>query len=387
LSGGPVLALGRSHLGERAAALLAVRGVEVVAAAEGADERALPAMPLAGARALLLASDDEHLNLRAALLAAELAPGLRIVIRIFDAGLARALEEAVPGLRALSASQLAAPSFAAAALSGPRAPPGGAAPPAAAPSRPGVPLLRRLLRDRVLAGLVGILAGTLAVGTLLFSRALGISALDAAYFVVTTLTTTGYGDIALRDAPPWAKLAGMALMLGGVALVAAVVAIATDALLRKREDLFLGRRRTGARDHVVVCGAGDVGFRVVSALEAAGAEVLVIERDPGQRRLEALRALGHAPMVTDATRPEALRNAGVGAARALVAATDDDLRNLEIALAARALSPGLHVVLRIFDRAFARRIEARFGFRAALSSSELAAPAFVAAALGEPDPR
>jgi voltage-gated potassium channel Kch len=110
----------------------------------------------------------------------------------------------------------------------------------------------------------------------------------------------------------------------------------------------------------------------------------VVERDPAHPHLEEIRARALPIVVADATREETLRNAGVDVARAVVCATDDDMRNVSIALAARAIAPGVHAVLRIYERPFARRIEERFGFRSALSSSELAAPAFVAAALDDP---
>ncbi len=42
----------------------------------------------------------------------------------------------------------------------------------------------------------------------------------------------------------------MGLMLSGMALMAMLFAIISDNLLKKRLDLFLGRRRMKLRDHV-----------------------------------------------------------------------------------------------------------------------------------------
>jgi len=64
-------------------------------------------LPLAAARALNLASEDEPLNLRLALWAAEAAPRLRVVVRLFDLELGRELERRLRTC-ALSVSALAA---------------------------------------------------------------------------------------------------------------------------------------------------------------------------------------------------------------------------------------------------------------------------------------
>ena len=65
----------------------------------------------------------------------------------------------------------------------------------------------------------------------------------------------------------------------------------------------------------------------------------------------------------------------------MVAATGDDSVNLGIGLAARRMNPKIRTVVRLFDAEFARKVENALGIDAALSSSRIAAPTFVAAAL------
>jgi hypothetical protein len=55
---------------------------------------------------------------------------------------------------------------------------------------------------------------------------------------------------------------------------------------------------------------------------------------------------------------------------------------LEAALEARAVNPGIRVVLRLFDDDFARHVYATLGNVASRSVSYLAAPAFAAALMG-----
>ena len=69
-------------------------------------------------------------------------------------------------------------------------------------------------------------------------------------------------------------------------------------------------------------------------------------------------------------------------AKTLLAVTDDDLANVSIALDAQRLNPRIVVTVRIFDQRLAAHLETRMQISRALSTSALAAPAFVAAALG-----
>jgi len=93
-----------------------------------------------------------------------------------------------------------------------------------------------------------------------------------------------------------------------------------------------------------------------------------------------VRDQGVPVVVGDARRPQVLRQAGVDRARAIVAATENDPANLEIALSAREINPGIRVVLRLFNESLAEKVSGAFDIQAAFSTSALAAPAFAAAA-------
>ena len=66
--------------------------------------------------------------------------------------------------------------------------------------------------------------------------------------------------------------------------------------------------------------------------------------------------------------------------KAIVVATQDELTNLDIALDARELNPGIKVVMRMFDAKLAEKVRRGFGIHTAFSTSALAAPVFAAAA-------
>ena len=78
--------------------------------------------------------------------------------------------------------------------------------------------------------------------------------------------------------------------------------------------------------------------------------------------------------------------AGVPTARALALLRQDDLGNFHAALRAQELNADLRLVVSIFNTSLGERIRTFFTDCAVLSESAMAAPSFVAAALGEPTP-
>lgn len=135
--------------------------------------------------------------------------------------------------------------------------------------------------------------------------------------------------------------------------------------------------------HCIVCGMGDAGYRIVELLHRLGETVVVITEQVREERRQKAEAFGVRVIVGDARHDRLLREAGLESARALIAATDEDLANLEIALDARRIRPGLPVVLRLFDQRLALQLETSLEVHRALGTSALAAPSFTAAALGD----
>src|SRR5207245_7726132 len=79
----------------------------------------------------------------------------------------------------------------------------------------------------------------------------------------------------------------------------------------------------------------------------------------------------------DASRDATLDLCNLGAAHGLVALTNVDTLNLEIALGARARNSTMPIVMRIAEASFAQSITRHFEFETTYSAAALAAPAFV----------
>jgi Trk K+ transport system NAD-binding subunit len=211
--------------------------------------------------------------------------------------------------------------------------------------------------------------------------------LTAAYFTVETVATVGYGDYSFATQSEGMKVFAIVLIALGVALVSTAFALFTNILVSRRIERSLGRRQVpGMAGHIVVIGLGAVGIAVVQGLIAEGQRVVVIERDDNNRYLGQARALGVPVVIADATQLQTHRMVNLDDASAVAVLTSADLTNIETGLAIRE-SLGdrweeVPVVLRVFDRDLARMMEQSFGFRHVRSTSALAAPWFVGAALG-----
>jgi len=138
-------------------------------------------------------------------------------------------------------------------------------------------------------------------------------------------------------------------------------------------------------DHVLVCGLGRVGFRVVRWLVDLGEDVVVIDLPEDSEQLhDEVRSWGVPIVCADARRSAVLEQAGVERCSALMALTDDDLVNLSVATEARSIRPDVRVVMRTFEDRLAANLQQGFDIYRAYSTSALAAPAFAAAATHAP---
>jgi Trk K+ transport system NAD-binding subunit len=236
--------------------------------------------------------------------------------------------------------------------------------------------------DLRLRRLMAVLLVLLLVSSVIFSVFQGLSPLDAFYFTVSTITTTGFGDISFINSHPALKAYGIFLMLLGAASLAILYALITDVLVGARLGGGIPADTERLRDHVVVCGLGNIGYRVVEKLATMNVPVAACELDGSSRYLPTVRQLAVPALVADARVPQTLRSLGIERARCLVAAIDDDRANLQTALTARRLNPNLRVVLRIFDPDLAARVEHSFEIEISRSPAALTAPALVAAAVG-----
>jgi Trk K+ transport system NAD-binding subunit len=135
------------------------------------------------------------------------------------------------------------------------------------------------------------------------------------------------------------------------------------------------------RNHVVVVGVGRVGYQVIKELLELRESIVAIEMASGALLLGELFDRGIPVIQGNARLAATLDQAGVASAKAVIVATSDDLANLDIALSARDLNPTARIVIRLFDESLAAKVVGAFAMPV-ISTSQVAAPAFIAAATG-----
>ncbi|SFC63718.1 Trk K+ transport system, NAD-binding component [Micromonospora sediminimaris] len=415
-------------------------GIEVIRA-DRLDEVTFRRAGLAEAAGLALLHQDDVGNMHAALCAQEVEPRLRLVVRMFNTGLANGVRQIFPDSAVLSDASMAAPAFVAAAL-------GEIAPTHFRHGRRTLYVARRddvrpseivcgvadtrdaqqdlvlpaddREADVVLAEAVGRPAGTeLAARRLararrrrrpvamvlrairsFATRKIGIAVLvllamvaalgglyanaahvgwgDALYLTLVT-TLTGQDPDTAKSAAE--QVMQVVLNLAGLALIPLITAVVVDGVVNARLALHTGRILPERSGHVVVVGLGNIGTRVMAQLNDFGVEVVAIDKSADARGAGLARRLGVPLVVGDAAQEETLRAASVATCQALVVVSTDDGANLRAALNARALDDQLRVVLRLFDGDFAERVQRAFGIGTSRSVSYLAAPSFAAALL------
>jgi Trk K+ transport system NAD-binding subunit len=437
-----VVALLTDRLRNHGPQIEALPGVTVVEHAALTGE-AFAAAGVAAARAVALVSQDDLANFHAALRAQELNPDLRFVVAAYNRRLGDHISGFFRDCTVLSRSQLAAPSFVAAAL-GEIAPshvrlsgrtlyvarrgdpqPGQVLCGLAVPDDPtdSVKLVAptALTTERGLNGERGLsndtdlvlavadgtprdplarqrhpVAAALRMGGSLLWNKFGLIVA-----VLTAIAAAGFILLAAAGHPPGDVLyLGVMDMTGSAftgpgdsgAEKVAQVLLTVDgmALLPLMTALIVGARLTGKirgeprprGGHVIVVGAGDVGTRVAGGLHDLGFDVVLVDQDPKPRGGALARNLGLPLIIGDAPTERTLREAGLDGAIAMVCATSSDIVNLETALVARAIrGKDMRIVLRLFDDDLAQRVSETVRNVVSRSVSYLAAPAFAVAML------
>jgi voltage-gated potassium channel Kch len=193
---------------------------------------------------------------------------------------------------------------------------------------------------------------------------------------MSTMTTTGFGDIAPDHGRALDLAAAMLLMLLGTVFTGLFIVFAAARLTRAQWVRMQGLRPIHRRGHIVICGAGHIGTGVIDLLLEFDNPLVVVEQSPDAALVERARDRGFDLLTGDASRDDTLDLCNLEAAHSLIALTNVDTLNLEIALGARARNPSMPIILRIAEAAFAESIARHFDFQTTFSVAALAAPVF-----------
>ncbi|MCP4702593.1 MAG: potassium transporter TrkA [Gammaproteobacteria bacterium] len=176
------------------------------------------------------------------------------------------------------------------------------------------------------------------------------------YFVSYMGTTIGFGEIPYEFTGAqrmWATFTSYLTVVCWIYAIGTVISLLQDDTLRRAltERRFQRAVQKIHEQFYLICGYGDTGRALVNGLEEHSLRSVVIENK--QRRINVLTTENHSEympkLCADAGKPEYLLAGGLKNKHCagVVAFTDNNLANLQVAITAKLLNPKITVICRV----------------------------------------
>jgi len=223
-----------------------------------------------------------------------------------------------------------------------------------------------------------------AIATLLLKITIKDLSWTRAISAGATLLLGGYGDVfgglGPTKAPGWVMLTCLLITVTSLLVVLGIFGLLAERLLNSRYDFLQKQPRLPRSNHVVVVGLGRIGRKVTRLLVGLNQSVVAVSEEPHPE------LFGQLPLLVGDIIKE-LPAANLATAKSVIAVTDDQMLNLEIALLAtestlvrdRTFSP----VVRTRNQEFSQNLAALMPDAQAFCPYALSAEAFAGAAFGE----
>ena len=193
----------------------------------------------------------------------------------------------------------------------------------------------------------------------------------------------GYGDVfggfERSGTPAWVQMACLIITLISILVVLGVLGLVAERLLNSRFDFLQKRPRTPRKDHVVVVGLGRIGRKVATLLADLNQPLVALDTQPNTAEIPP-----QIPLITGSILEE-LPMANLAAAKSVIAVTNDQMLNLEVALFAseKNLNRTFSPVVRTRSQSFSDNLAAMMPQAQTFCAYALSAEAFAGAAFGE----
>ncbi len=169
---------------------------------------------------------------------------------------------------------------------------------------------------------------------------------NAFYFTVETMFTVGYGDYI--PTTMLSRVVAIIVVVGGVTTAVTALQTFFDLIVKKdlRRELGLPERRTRMKNHIIICGYGNVGKQIYENIRSKNDQFLFIETD--EQKVADLVELGVPVIRGDAGDEDVLIRANIAQAKTIIA-TLTDPKNIIISIMAKMLNPNVFVVSEVED--------------------------------------
>ncbi len=204
-----------------------------------------------------------------------------------------------------------------------------------------------------------LLLADILLGVVGFTLIEGYGLMDAVYMTVITLSTVGYTEVQPLSA--FGQLFTSFFILLNIGLFAYIISVFSYYIIEG--EIFKNMHTTLIRnnidelsDHVILCGYGRYGKEAAGHFLKHGIPFVII--DQSEEEVENLQKSEQKLLYIqdDATHDEALVQAGIQRARALVTALPEDADNVFTVLTARQLNPKINIISRAKDPRSERKL-------------------------------
>ena len=225
-----------------------------------------------------------------------------------------------------------------------------------------------LARGWIILTLVVVL---ITIGTVGYMVLTNSSVIDGLYMTIITISTVGNREIV--DLSPVGEIFTICLILSGLGIVSFSLLEAVSFLIdgglkrifrRKAMEKYIAMMI----DHIIVCGAGQIGASVIEQFTLSKTQFIVIEHQ--EVRANELEEAGIPVIYGDATNEDVLIQAGIAHAKGMVSCLENDAQNVYAILTARGLNPNLYIVARSIEKGSAQKLK-RAGADKTISPNEI----------------
>lgn len=216
-----------------------------------------------------------------------------------------------------------------------------------------------------------IFATLMVVGIVGYMILLKINFVDALYMTVITISTVGFGEVAVMS--PEAEIFSVILIFLGVGIVGyAFTTLVVFFVEGKMTDLWKGRKMdkkiSALNDHYIICGSGELAEVIIQKLIEENLNFVVISSNR-----EDLDEYSHENILVIegcSTEEEILEKAGISKAKGLVAALDSEVDNIVTVLTARNLNDKIYIIANSMSKSGSEKLM-KVGANKTLSAVEI----------------
>lgn len=169
---------------------------------------------------------------------------------------------------------------------------------------------------------------------------------EAFYFTIVTMFTVGYGDV--FPTTTTSQVVAVFIIVGGVTAAISTLQTFFNILVSRdiRQELGLPARRIKMKNHIILCGYGNVGQQILQKLVERKENFAIIENDPSR---VAHLVENNVPVISgDAAANDTLLRANIMEARAMIL-TMHDPTNIMVVIAAKRANPEIFIVSEVED--------------------------------------